>query len=60
MPATDLLGNPFSNAGEKVSLRDLGTEGQNIGADSLPGKYSKFQLAIPIGFWSKIQNSEKL
>ena len=55
VPATDLLGNPLPNAGQKVSLRDLGTEGQNLGADSLPGKYSKVQLAIPVGFGAKFR-----
>ena len=55
VPENDLLGNPFPNAGDKVSLRDLGTEGQNIGVDSLPGKYSKLQLAIPVGFGVKFR-----
>lgn len=55
VPETDLLGNPFDNAGEKVSLRDLGTEGQNTGIDSLPGKYGKVQFAIPIGVGVKVR-----
>ncbi|MEQ9425454.1 MAG: DUF6089 family protein [Cyclobacteriaceae bacterium] len=52
-PANDLFGNPLAEAGQLVSLRDLGTEGQNTGIDSLPGKYSKIQLAIPVGIGVK-------
>lgn len=60
VPATDLLGNAFPNAGTKVSLRDLGTEGQNLGIDSLPGKSGKIQLAIPIGFGVKFKLIDNL
>jgi len=55
VPDTDLLGNPLAKAGKFVSLRDLGTEGQNAGIDSLPRKYSKVQLAIPVGFGVKVR-----
>jgi len=54
-PANDLLGNPLDKAGKYVSLRDLGTEGQNSGIDSLPGKYSKIQFAIPVGLGVKVR-----
>ncbi len=60
VPATDLLGNPFANAGRKASWRNLGTEGQNLGIDSLPEKHGKIQLAIPTGFGVKFRLTENL
>lgn len=44
---------PLAQAGEWVSLRDLGTEGQHLGVDtiggfSVPKPYSKWNLNIPI------------
>jgi len=38
--------------GNKVELRDLGTEGQGSPLNS-KGKYSKMQLAIPLGVGAK-------
>jgi len=55
VPENDLLGNPLENAGDKVSLRELGTEGQLTNIDSLPGQYSKLQFAIPIGIGIKFR-----
>ena len=54
VPAEDLQGNPFPNAGQWVNLRDLGTEGQK--SERQPGdanyglkEYSLIQPAIPFG-----------
>jgi hypothetical protein len=54
VPLYDLQGNPFSNAGEWVNLRELGTEGQfNLlqNTDSNYGikPYSLIQPFIPVG-----------
>jgi hypothetical protein len=54
VPKTDLNGNPFSNAGEWVSLQSLGTEGQYADLEKTDinygiKKYHKLQVAIPFG-----------
>jgi hypothetical protein len=55
VPATDLHGRPFKNAGQWIDLRDLGTEGQyselsesdaNYGIEP----YSLIQPTVPFGF----------
>lgn len=50
-PDTDLLGNPLAEAGKFVSLRDLETEGK---------KYSKIQMAIPVGLGVKVRLIQNL
>lgn len=54
-PPTDLNGNPLPEAGQWVDLQPLGTEGQNLGVDSLPAPYKLIQFAIPIGVGVKIR-----
>lgn len=46
-PASSPASAQFSNAGDWVSLRDFGTEGQNF--TSTLDLYSNFQIAIPFG-----------
>ena len=48
---------PVAQAGEWVKLRDLGTEGQNVG---LGKKYSPYQLAVPFGLGGNIFISQQL
>lgn len=38
----------LGQAGEWVDLRELGTEGQHLGIDSLPTAYAKWNLNVPI------------
>lgn len=65
VPATDLNGNPFPNAGKWVALQPLGTEGQNLDlpADS-PNHgnkpYKRIQVSIPIGFGARFRLNELL
>jgi hypothetical protein len=63
VPATDLEGNPFPNAGEWVNLRGLGTEGQKTSRQ--PGdanygvkEYSLIQPAIPFGIGVRVRVNE--
>jgi len=49
VPDTDLLENPFSDAGEWVDLRPLKTEGKS---------YSSFQFAIPFGIGARFRINE--
>ncbi len=49
--------NPAPSAGEWVKLRELGTEGQNLG---LGEKYSPFQLAIPFGLGGEVFLNQQL
>lgn len=49
VPATDLLGNPFPNAGEWVNLQSLKTEGKS---------YKLIQPAIPIGLGVRFRLNE--
>lgn len=49
VPATDLNGNTFTNAGEWVNLRDFQTEGT---------KYSPIQVAIPFGIGARFRLNE--
>lgn len=46
VPQTDLLNQPFSDAGTWVDLRPLKTEGKS---------YSLFQLSIPFGFGARFR-----
>lgn len=46
VPDTDLLGQPFSDAGEWVDLQPLKTEGKS---------YSKIQFAIPFGIGARFR-----
>ena len=59
-PATDLLGAALPQAGKWVDLEPLGTEGQYAtlnASDANSGikTYSKFQVAIPIGFGARFK-----
>jgi hypothetical protein len=63
VPAADLFGNPFSNAGEWVNLQPLGTEGQHL--NQQPGQanygvkpYKRIQPAIPIGIGARFRLNE--
>lgn len=63
VPAMDLFGNPFSNAGEWVNLQPLGTEGQFL--NQQPGQanhgikpYKRIQPAIPIGIGARFRINE--
>ena len=49
VPETDLLGNPFSNAGEWVNLQPLETEGKS---------YKLIQPAIPFGLGARFRMNE--
>lgn len=49
VPATDLLGNPFPDAGEWVNLQPLKTEGKS---------YSLIQAAIPFGIGARLRINE--
>lgn len=49
VPQTDLLGAPFSDAGEWVDLQPLKTEGKS---------YSLIQAAIPFGFGARFRLNE--
>lgn len=49
VPETDLLGNPFSDAGEWVSLKPLQTEGES---------YNLIQFAIPFGLGARFRVNE--
>ncbi|MBX2964996.1 MAG: hypothetical protein KF845_02535 [Cyclobacteriaceae bacterium] len=49
VPATDLLGNPFSDAGQWVNLQPLKTEGKS---------YSLIQPAIPFGLGARFRLNE--
>lgn len=62
-PATDLQGNPLSEAGKWVKLHPLGTEGQNATLLATDGnfgikKYSKLQVAIPFGMGARFRINE--
>jgi hypothetical protein len=64
-PATDLSGNPLPDAGEWVDLRPLGTEGQYSTLDPTDVNYgikpySKFQVAIPMGFGARFRLNDVL
>lgn len=64
VPATDLFGNPFSNAGQWINLQPLGTEGQHL--DNRPEgtanydvkPYKRIQPAIPIGIGGRFRLNE--
>ena len=63
VPATDLNGNPFPNAGEWVDLKPLGTEGQNStlqDGDVNQGieEYKNIQFAIPFGVGARFRLNE--
>lgn len=63
VPATDLEGNPFPNAGAWVNLRGLGTEGQNTirqEGDANYGvkPYKAIQPAIPFGIGVRFRVNE--
>lgn len=63
VPKTDLNGNPFSNAGEWVDLRPLGTEGQYatlLDSDVNHGikEYKNIQFAIPFGIGARFRLNE--
>lgn len=63
VPATDLNGNLFSNAGEWVDLRSLGTEGQHatlLDSDVNHGikEYKNIQFAIPFGIGARFRLNE--
>lgn len=63
VPATDLNGNPFPNAGEWVDLRPLGTEGQHstlLDTDVNHGikEYKNIQIAIPFGIGARFRLNE--
>ncbi|MBX2961347.1 MAG: hypothetical protein KF687_02475 [Cyclobacteriaceae bacterium] len=49
VPQTDLLGNPFSDAGQWVDLKPLATEGKS---------YSLIQFAIPFGIGARFRINE--
>lgn len=49
VPQTDILGNPFSDAGEWVDLKPLKTEGKS---------YSLIQFAIPFGLGARFRINE--
>jgi hypothetical protein len=49
VPKTDLLGNPFSDAGEWVNLKPLETEGNS---------YHLIQFAIPFGLGARFRVNE--
>ncbi len=64
-PATDLQGNPLSQAGQWVDLRPLGTEGQystlaptDVNYGIKP--YSLLQIAIPFGFGARFRLNEAM
>ena len=62
-PATDLNGNPLSEAGQWVNLRDLGTEGQHsqlLETDANYGikPYKNIQVAIPMGIGARFKLNE--
>lgn len=50
-------GTPVPQAGEWVKLRELGTEGQNLG---LGEKYSPFQFVIPFGLGGEVFLNQQL
>jgi len=63
VPATDLNGTPFTNAGEWVDLRPLGTEGQHStlqDGDVNQGikEYKNVQFAIPFGVGARFRLNE--
>lgn len=64
-PATDVNGNPLSNAGEWVDLQPLGTEGQYADlhdGDANKGikPYKKLQVSIPMGIGGRFRLNELL
>jgi len=59
-PATDLQGNPLTDAGNYVDLAPLGTEGQHSNLASSDANYgiqpySLFQMAIPFGLGARFR-----
>lgn len=63
VPGTDLNGTPFTNAGEWVDLRPLGTEGQHstlLPTDANSGieEYKNIQFAIPFGIGARFRLNE--
>lgn len=63
VPATDLNGTPFSNAGDWVDLKPLGTEGQHatlLETDVNHGikEYKNIQFAIPFGVGARFRLNE--
>lgn len=64
VPAFDLEGNPFSNAGQWVNLQPLGTEGQHLGdrpagtANNGIKPYKRIQPAIPLGIGGRFRLNE--
>lgn len=63
VPETSLNGTPFPNAGEWVSLSDLGTEGQHATLDANDANYGikpyqNIQLAIPFGVGVRFRLNE--
>jgi hypothetical protein len=64
-PTFDLEGNTLPNAGEWISLRSLGTEGQHSTLDPTDANYgikpySLVVVAIPFGIGSRIRINELL
>jgi hypothetical protein len=65
VPDEDLHGNPFPNAGELVSLRKLGTEGQYLGLNKTSANYGikpykLFQPALVFGTGVRIRLSDNV
>lgn len=64
VPATDLFGNPFPNAGQWINLQPLGTEGQHLAnrpegtANYGVKPYKRIQPAIPIGIGARFRLNE--
>jgi hypothetical protein len=64
VPATDLNGNRFSNAGEWVNLQPLGTEGQHAKLNKGDANYSiqpykLIQPAIPFGVGARFRLNDQ-
>ncbi len=62
-PATDLQGNPLSQAGSWVDLRPLGTEGQYSKLDPTDVNYgiqpySLLQVSVPVGVGARFRINE--
>lgn len=65
VPERDMNGKPFPNAGEWVSLREFGTEGQfaklkNTDANYGNKVYSRWQPGIPFGIGARVRLSSQL
>ena len=63
VPATDLSGVPFENAGQWVDLQPLGTEGQYLdlpanSSNSGIKPYKRIQPAIPFGIGARFRLNE--